>query len=48
MDEYPEGVNLENAEEIEVNEEGKIVSRGSGERKQGKGVQLPQHTFFAN
>lgn len=37
---------LENAEEIEVTEEGKIVPKSSGERKPGKGVQLPQHTFY--
>jgi hypothetical protein len=45
MEENPDKL-LENAEEIEVTEEGKIVPRGSSERKRGKGVQLPPHTFY--
>ena len=38
---------LENAEEIDITEEGKIVPRRSGKRKPGKGVRLPPHTFYA-
>lgn len=37
---------LEDAEELEVTEEGEIVSRGSERRSQDKGVRLKPHTFY--
>lgn len=37
---------LEDAEELEVTEEGEIVPRGSGRRSHDKGVQLKPHTFY--
>lgn len=37
---------LEDAEELEVTEEGEIVPRGSGRRSQDEGVRLKPHTFY--
>ena len=37
---------LEDAEELEVTEEGEIVHRGSEHRRPEKGVRLKPHTFY--
>ena len=38
---------LEDAEELEITEEGEIVRKGSPKRSPGRGVRLKEHTFYA-
>lgn len=37
---------LEDAEELEITEEGEIVKKGSHQRSPGRGVRLKEHTFY--
>jgi len=37
---------LQNAEELEITEEGEIVRKGSRKRSAGQGVRLKDHTFY--
>jgi len=37
---------LEDAEELEVNEEGEIVRGSQSQKPKGRGVRLKDHTFY--
>ena len=37
---------LEDAEELEVTEDGEIVPRRQSQRREGRGVRLKDHTFY--